>query len=110
VAQAAGPAARPAALRARGRVPALLGRRPLPRDELVRRLAPGGWGWGWQDGRLAFIASVANYLPSRGTGGWFTHRHEGRNRGGPGHYAGRELADATLVWLLRTFRAVGDAE
>jgi hypothetical protein len=83
---------------------------PCPRDELVRRLAPGGWGWGWQDGRLAFIASVANYLPSRGTGGWFTHRHEGRNRGGPGHYAGRELADATLVWLLRTFRAVGDAE
>jgi DNA polymerase III epsilon subunit-like protein len=81
---------------------------PCPRDELVRRLAPGAWAWGWEDGRLAFIASIANFLPARGTGGWFTHRREGRNQGGPGSYAGQELADAALVWVLRAFRANGD--
>jgi hypothetical protein len=43
-------------------------------------------------------------------GGWFAHRHDRKRRGGPvkGAFAGPELADATLGWMLRTFRVHGD--
>ena len=84
---------------------------PCGRDELVRRMAVAGWTWGWDKGRLLFIRSLANLLPARGTSGWFSHRHEGKRGGGQsGNLAGSELADATLGWVLRTFRAFGDGE
>jgi hypothetical protein len=84
---------------------------PCGRDELVRRMAVAGWTWGWDKGRLLFIRSLANFLPARGSSGWFSHRHEGKRGGGQsGNLGGSGLADATLGWVLRTFRAHGDGE
>ncbi len=54
--------------------------------------------------------SINHWLAADGRQGWFVHRHERKRRGGPvkGAFAGAELADATLGWILRTFRSHGD--
>jgi hypothetical protein len=48
--------------------------------------------------------------PTRDRPVWFTNREERTRRGGTatGAFAGPELADATLAWILRTYRAHGD--
>ncbi len=84
--------------------------RPCGRDELVRRLAPGAGTWRWWRGWLQQNYSINHWLASDERQGWFTNREERTRRGGTatGAFAGPELADATLAWILRTYRAHGD--
>ena len=83
---------------------------PCGRDELVRRLAPAGGTWRWLGGKLQYNYSITSWIPGDEDKGWFTNRQERTRRGGTarGAFAGPELADATLAWVLRTYRAHGD--
>lgn len=83
---------------------------PCGRDELVRRIAPGAGNWRWHNGKLETGYSINHWLAAQGDQGWFVHRHNRARRGGSvrGAFAGPELADAVLGWLLRTYRAHGE--
>jgi hypothetical protein len=79
-------------------------------DELAFRLAPAVSNARWSGGQMEATYSINHWLASDANQGWFAHRHDRRRRGGPvkGAFAGPELADATLGWMLRTFRSHGD--
>jgi hypothetical protein len=55
--------------------------------------------------------SINHWLSSDGRQGWFSNRHDRTRHGGSvkGAFAGPELADATLGWMLRAFRVLGDS-
>ncbi|MEO8228628.1 MAG: hypothetical protein ABI628_02580 [Chloroflexota bacterium] len=85
--------------------PTCQGEHACPRDELVRRIAPAVLNPVWVKGKMLKGFSISIWMPhgSKG-GGWFAHRREPIKPG----QAGPELADATLGFLLRTYRAHGE--
>lgn len=87
--------------------PECQGGRPCPRDEMVQRIAPAVLDPVWERGRMLKSFSISIWLPhgsKQDKGGWFSHRTEPT---APGK-AGRELADAAMGFLLRTYRAHGE--
>ena len=80
-------------------------------DELPFRLAPAIAKPRWSGGRMETLNSINHWLAAEGNQGWFVHRHDRKRRGGAvkGAFAGPELADAALGWMLRTFRSHGDS-
>ncbi len=85
--------------------------RPCGRDELASRLAPAISNVRWSNGRMETSYSINHWLAADGRQGWFSHRQTRTRLGGSvrGAFAGPELADATLAWLLRHFRVWGDS-
>jgi len=85
--------------------------RSCGRDEVAVRLAPAISNVRWSGGRMETTYSINHWLSSDRRQGWFSNRHDRTRHGGSvkGAFAGPELADATLGWMLRTFRVLGDS-
>ena len=84
--------------------------RSCGRDEVASRLAPAISNVRWSGGRMETTYSINHWLAADGRQGWFSHRQTRTRHGGSvrGAFAGPELADATLAWVLRNFRIWGD--